>query len=82
MVPPTLPKMWQYVLPRQLNKFMEDVHEMQNVKVPDNERVEEVISNMNTVVMVEIVPYILKFQLAIIVISVMPFGHLLIQGRI
>ena len=78
VVPPALPEVRQYVLPRQLDHLVQNVLEMQNVEVADHERGQEPIAEVHAVVMVEVIPNVGHGQLAIVVIRVMARGDFLV----
>lgn len=82
MVPPALAEMRQNMLPRKLNKLIEDLLGMENVEVSDNKGGQEPIAEVHQVIMVKVRPNVGSGELTIIIISVVTLGHFLVQRRI
>ena len=51
---------------------------MQNVKVTNDERGQEPVAEVHTVVMIKIIPDVFRGEFAIIIVSVMTLGDFLI----
>jgi len=70
--------MRENVLPRQFNYFVKNVLEMQNVKVPDDKRGQEPVTEMHTVVVIEVIPNVGSRELAVIIVRMLALGNILI----
>lgn len=55
---------------------------MKDRHIANDEGRKQPVAQMNAVIMVKIVPNILKFQLAIIIVCVMSLRHILVQSGI
>lgn len=73
MVPPALSKVREDMLPRQFNNLVHHTPNVEQNVVSHHKRGEEPVSEVDSIVMVKIVPEILKSYLTVIVIGVMPF---------
>ena len=79
MVPPTLTKVWQYMLNRQFNYFIQELPEVKHVVVTNDETSKEPVAKVNQVIMIHVVPYVLPLELTIVIVCMHLFRYWLVE---
>ena len=82
MIPPALSKVGQNMLDRQLNDLVEQLPKVENVDIANYERGQEPIAEVNDVIVIKVIHYIVPLKFTIVIISVHFFSHRLVQSVI
>ena len=82
MIPPALSEMRKDMLPGELLELIEDMPEMKNWEISDNKGWKEPVTPMHNIVMIKVIPNISECKLTVIVISMMTFCQVLVEGVI